>query len=66
MFLLESHPEPIALSNAVKLKPRPNPQPQRFVAAYDTVSASLNVPKNDFWEETVFRKSGRMIRSNII
>ena len=45
MFLLESHPEPIALSNAIKLKPRPNPQPQRFVAAYDTVSSSLSVPK---------------------
>ena len=44
MFLLENHPQPFAMSNSIEVKSRKNPNPRRFVGAYDTVSEYLTVP----------------------
>ena len=44
MYLMVSHPQPIALSHATELLPLDNPNPSRFVAAYDVVSHALSVP----------------------
>jgi hypothetical protein len=43
MYLLVDHPQPLALSHAVRLAPAANPNPQQFVAAYDVESAVLSV-----------------------
>jgi protein-glutamine gamma-glutamyltransferase len=43
MYLLVDHPQPMALSQAVRLAPTTNPNPQQFVAAYDVQSMALSV-----------------------
>jgi len=43
MYLLVDHPQPLALSHAVRLAPAANPNPQQFVAAYDAQSLALAV-----------------------
>lgn len=44
MFLMVDHPQPLALSASTVISPRPNPAPQRFVAAYDAMSLAMEVP----------------------
>jgi len=43
MYLLVDHPQPVALSHAIRIKSVPNPNPQQFVAAYDVLSRVLSV-----------------------
>ena len=43
MYLLVDHPQPMALSHALRLSPATNPNPQQFVAAYDVQSMVLSV-----------------------
>lgn len=41
MFLLADHPQPLALTSSVEIKPLPNPDPRRFVSAYGAASLAL-------------------------
>ena len=43
MYLLVDHPQPVALSHAIRIQLVPNPNPQQFVAAYDVHSRALSV-----------------------
>jgi len=43
MYLLVDHPQPVALSQAVRLEPAENPSPRQFVAAYGVDSLRLTV-----------------------
>jgi len=54
MFLMADHPQPVALSHAVSLAPRENPNPRLFVAAYEVVSM---MPSTD-WSRLLGRTSG--------
>ncbi len=44
MFLLVDHPQPLALTASIEVRPHHNPAPRRFVAAYDAVSLALSAP----------------------
>lgn len=44
MFLLVDHPQPFGLSGSTTIAPRPNPDPRRFVAAYEVTSLVGNMP----------------------
>jgi hypothetical protein len=54
MFLMVDHPQPVALSHAVSLAPRDNPNPRLFVAAYEVMSL---MPSTD-WSRLLGRTSG--------
>ncbi len=54
MFLMVDHPQPVALSHAISLAPRDNPNPRLFVAAYEVVSM---MPSTD-WSRLLGRTSG--------
>lgn len=56
MFLMVDHPQPVALSHAVSLAPRDNPNPRLFVAAYEVVSL---MPSTD-WSRLLGRTSGKL------
>ena len=43
VFLMADHPEPVALTAAVRLEAVRNPDPRRFVAAYGVVSSVVTV-----------------------
>ncbi len=60
MFLLADHPQPFSLGASVEVRPRENPNPRRFVMAYDAISMLLSVPVNrllgrqsvpDYWSD---------------
>ena len=53
MLLLADHPQPLAMSHSVSVAPAENPDPRRFVAAYDTVSYGANTP----WKRMLGRRS---------
>ena len=44
MFLMVDHPQPVALTASIEIRPRANPSPNRFVAAYDVVSLAPSAP----------------------
>jgi hypothetical protein len=44
MFLMVDHPQPVALTASIEIRPRVNPSPNRFVAAYDVVSLAPSAP----------------------
>lgn len=44
MYLLVDHPQPPALTHAIRLKLIQNPNPQQFVSAYEVQSSVLSVP----------------------
>lgn len=43
MFLLADHPQPFALTSSLEVRPLDNPNPTRFVAAYEVTSQVLSV-----------------------
>ncbi len=43
MFLLNDHPQPVALTNSVEIEPLENPNPDHFVAAYKVTSLALSM-----------------------
>lgn len=43
MFLLNDHPQPVALTNSVEVSPLENPNPDHFVAAYKVTSLALSM-----------------------
>ena len=47
MFLMVDHPQPLGLTSSVEIRPRPNPSPAKFVAAYDVVSWAPNFRVSD-------------------
>ncbi|MCB9524637.1 MAG: hypothetical protein H6702_14850 [Myxococcales bacterium] len=48
MFLLHDHPQPVGLSQSIRVEPHDNPAPRRFVAAYSVVSQTLSTGLDRF------------------
>lgn len=53
MFLISDHPQPVALSHAMSIRPLDNPNPNLFVAAYEVTSLAMDSE----WRRLVGRKS---------
>ena len=53
MFLISDHPQPVALSHAMSVRPLDNPNPNLFVAAYEVTSLAMDSE----WRRLVGRRS---------